>query len=113
LDFSQVELTVEVVPELGLIWLSSQVGQRNGVHSNDVQDLFGGQVSLIVDQIRSETLLGHNVSGDVEVLGSSKELNSGGLISLSDLSRFDGVGDLSLKSVISIVLPNSSVVWLV
>lgn len=58
-------------------------------------------------------MLSHNVSGNVEVSASSEELNSGSLIGLSNLSSFDGMSNLSSESVISIVLPNSSVVWLV
>ena len=29
LDLSQVELTIEIVPELNLVWLSSQLSQWN------------------------------------------------------------------------------------
>jgi hypothetical protein len=35
------------------------------------------------------------------------------LISFSDLSTLDGMGNLSLESVISVELPDSSVVWFV
>jgi hypothetical protein len=49
LDLSQVELTIEIVPELDLVWLSSQLGQWNGGHTDGTQDLFGGQVGFIID----------------------------------------------------------------
>jgi hypothetical protein len=54
-----------------------------------------------------------NEVSNVEVSGTSEEFDSNGSVIFSDLSLLDGMSNLGLESVISIELPNSSVVWLV
>ena len=113
LDLSQVELAVEVVPELDLVWLSSQVVEWDVGHTNGRHNLVGGEESLVLSEIWSKTLLGKNVLGNGDGVLGTNELGEGGGIIGGDLTLSNGVGDGGLESMLSVILPDSLEVWLV
>jgi hypothetical protein len=113
LELGQVELSIEVAPELELVWLSSQVGKLDLVHANGGHDLVSGEEALILGKVWSKTLLGENVLGNGQVVSVSNEAGEGGDVSLGDLALSNGVRDGGLESVLSVVLPDSLEMWLV
>lgn len=113
LDLSQVELAVEVVPELDLVWLSSQVAQWDFGHTDGGHNLVGGEERLILSEIWSKSLLGENELLNGKVVFGTNELSEGNGIIGGDFALSNGVGDGRLESVLSVVLPDSLEMWLI
>ena len=113
LDLGEVELSIKVVPELDLIWLSGQVAEWDVGHTNGIHNLVGGEERLIVGKIWSASLLGKNVLLNSEVVSSTKEFGEGSGITFGDLALSNGIRDGRLEGMLSVVLPDSLEMWLV
>jgi hypothetical protein len=113
LDLSQVELAVEVVPELDLVWLSSQVAQWNVGHTDGSHYFVGDKERLILSEIWSKTLLGENKLCHTQAVLVTNELGKDGGIFSGNFALSNGVLDGDLESVLSEVMPDSLEMWLV
>ena len=113
LDLGEVELSIKVVPELDLIWLSGQVAEWDVGHTNGGHNLIGGKESLIVGKIWSATLLGKNELLNIEPLSTTKELGEGSGVTFGNLALSNGVLDGGLEGVLSVELPDSLEMWLI
>ena len=113
LDLGEVELSIKVVPELDLIWLSGQVAEWDVGHTNGGHNLIGGKESLIVGKIWSATLLSKNELLNIEPLSTTKELGEGSGVTFGNLALSNGVLDGGLEGVLSVELPDSLEMWLI
>ena len=78
MDLGQVVLTVEVVPELNLVWLSGEVGEWDLGHADGGHNLVGGVEVLGLGEVWSKTLLSKNVLGHGEVVLGANEFGKDG-----------------------------------
>jgi len=113
LDLGEVELSIEVAPELDFIWLSGKVAEWDLSHTNGGHNLIGGEEVLIIGKIWSHSLLGKNVLLNSHVVSGTNELSESGSVTLGDLTFSNGIRDSRLESMLSVVLPNSLEMWLV
>lgn len=112
-NFGNVELHIEVVPELLLSGLRSLGVEFDGAKSESSPYTLGGFETVITVKVLKFVLQSQDEQVERRSLRESNESVEGSLIGFSNLAGLDGVGDGVLEDVLSVVLPDASEVRLI
>jgi len=110
-SLTELEVRVELQPELLFSWSCGFVGPGDLVHAEGVQDTESGLVTFFSLEVGKFTLADKNEQGECWGLSESNELVHGIGIGLLDLTFLNTVLNSSSESPLSVVLPDSLEVW--
>ena len=112
-DFGNVELDVEVVPELFLNWLRSLCLEFNRVQAESSPHAFGGFKTVIALEVVKLALVGQDKQIERWSLRESDKSVESGRIGIGDFTSLDSIRNGVLENVLSVVLPDTLKVGLI